>query len=226
MVLVASGALAAQLFGGTSAGAVSKKPTKKKVATTQPAAGKVCTKVGARAPGTSLDCVKVGKALQWQRRGSKLNPFHLNEVGEYTAYEGNRYRLKVTGIATLTVEDIKPGGTGKYPIPAGFVPVKVGAELTYLGPKESNDLPASITALVLVDANGRKFETYAGDDKAGGECSQFGEVDQNNTRHLDKDSPLTSGLCVVVPATSVGPLLLLNLSWLNEPNGIWFKTTA
>jgi hypothetical protein len=223
--------LAAQLSAGTSASAAtakkkSKTTTTKKKASTAPAPGKVCSPAGVRAPGTSLDCVKVGGGLQWQLRGTRSNPFQFNEVGEYTAYEGNRYRLKVTGMTVLTVEDIKPGGPGKYPIPSGFVPVQVIGELTYLGPKDTNDLPASITALVLVDANGKKYDTYAGDDKAGGECSQFGDVDQNHTRSLAKDDPHITPLCVVVPSASIGPSLLLNLNWINEPNGIWFKTSA
>ena len=190
------------------------------------APGKPCPQVGTTDAGTGLDCVQVGTSKLWEVRGTKANPFRLNDTGKYTAYEGNQYTLKLTGITALTPADIKPGGTGKYPIPTGAVPVRIGAELTYVGPKDSNDLPASVKSLVAVDSAGKKYETYAGDDKAGGgECSQFGDVDSNGTRALVKGTPLTSGLCVVVPASAVGPTLLVNLNWINDPSGIWFKTT-
>ncbi len=222
--------LAAQVSGSSALAAAAKKKSKttttRKKTSAAPAPGRACSPAGVRAPGTTLDCVKVASGLQWQPRGARSNPFRFNEVGEYTAYDSNRYRIKVTGMTVLTVEEIKPGGVGKYAIPAGYVPVQVIGELTYLGPKDTNDLPASITSLVLVDASGKKFDTYAGDDKAGGECSQFGDVDQNHTRSLARDDPHTTPLCVVVPSASIGPSLLLNLSWVNEPNGIWFKTSV
>ena len=213
------------LIGGPASGATKKK-AKAVVKATVPAAGKACSPIGAAAAGTNLDCVTVGKALQWQPRGSRVNPFHLNDGAEYVAYEGNRYRLKIASLTVLTPADIKPGGQGKYPIPTGMTPVRVDAELTYLGPKDSNNLPASITYLVLVDASGRKFDTYAGDDKSGGECSQFGEFPPNRTSDLTTAAPLTTGICVVLPAASVGPTLPVNLSWLNDKTGIWFKTSA
>lgn len=136
------------LIGGPASGAT-KKTVKAVVKATVPAAGKACLAIGAAAAGTNLDCVTVGKALQWQPRGSRVNPFHLNDGAEYVAYEGNRYRLKIASLTVLTPADIKPGGQGKYPIPTGMTPVRVDAELTYLGPKDSNNLPASITYLVF-----------------------------------------------------------------------------
>jgi hypothetical protein len=201
-----------------------KKPAAAKAIAIAP--GKPCPAVGTTNAASGLDCVQVGGAKLWEQRGTKVNPFRLNDVGSYTAYEGNRYTLKVTGITTLAPADIVPGGTGKYAMPAGSVPVRVAAELTYLGPNDTNDLPASITSLVFVDASGKKYDTYAGDDKAGGgECSQFGDVPGNGTRNLAKGAPLLS-LCVVLPSSSVGPKLLVNLSWLSEPAGIWFRTTV
>jgi hypothetical protein len=205
------------------------KTKKKKTAAAKAAIapGKPCPAVGTTNAASGLDCVQVGGAKLWEQRGTKVNPFRLNDVGGYTAYEGNQYTLKVTGITTLAPADIVPGGSGKYAMPAGSVPVRVAVELTYLGPKDANDLPASITSLVLVDASGKKYDTYAGDDKAGGgECSQFGDVPGNGTRNLAKGAPLLTGLCVVLPSSSVGPKLLVNLSWLSEPAGIWFRTTA
>jgi len=222
-------AAVALLSVATPAAGAATKAKKKTPVTKAPAIapGKPCTAVGTTNAPTGLDCVQVGGAKLWEPRGVKVNPFRLNDVGRYTAYEGNQYTLKITGITTLTPGDISPGGSGKYPMPAGAVPVRVAAELTYLGPKDTNDLPASITNLVLVDAAGRKYDTYAGDDKAGGgECSQFGEVPTNGTRNLARNTPLTTGLCVVLPAASIGPSLLVNLNWLDQPAGIWFKTTA
>ena len=218
-------ALAMAIAPGAGAATKAKKKTP---VTKAPAVapGKPCATVGKTDAGSGLDCVQVDGAKLWEVRGTKVNPFHLNDVGKYTAYEGNQYTLKITGITTLTPADIKPGGSGKYPTPLGAVPVRIAAELTYLGPKDSNDLPASVTELAVVDAAGKKYATYAGDDKAGGgECSQFGDIADNGTRGLVKGTPITSGLCVVVPASAVGPTLLVNLNWINDPTGIWFKTT-
>jgi hypothetical protein len=227
---ITSVAVAAVIVLTATPGVNATTKTKKKVPTTKAPAiapGKPCSSVGTTNAPTGLDCVQVGGAKLWEPRGIKVNPFRLNDNAKYTAYEGNQYSLKITGITTLTPADINPGGTGKYAMPAGAVPVRVGAELTYLGPKDTNDLPASITDLVLVDASGKKYDTYAGDDVAGGgECSQFGDVAGNGTRTLSKGAPLTTGLCVVLPATSVGPKLLVNLNWLEDLTGIWFKTTA
>ena len=83
------------------------------------APGKPCPKVGTTDASTGLDCVQVGGSKLWEARGTKVNPFQLNDTGKYTAYEGNQYTLKITGITTLTPADIKPGGTGKYPMPGG-----------------------------------------------------------------------------------------------------------
>lgn len=228
--IIRSVAVAVALVLGAAPGVGAAAKTKKKPPATKAPAiapGKPCTAVGTTNAPTGLDCVQVGAAKLWEPRGVKVNPFRLNDVGRYTAYEGNQYSLKITGITTLAPADIVPGGSGKYAMPAGTVPVRVGAELTYLGPRDVNDLPASITSLVLVDASGKKYETYAGDDKAGGgECSQFGDVPSNGSRNLAKGAPLITGFCVVLPAASVGPKLLVNLNWLNEPAGIWFKTSA
>ncbi len=212
--------------GSTNAAAATKKKKVTTPAKPVVAPGKPCSKIGERAAGTNLDCVKVGSAAQWQSYGSKLNPIKLNDAAEYSSYEKNRYRLKITGITQLTAADIKQGGDGKYAIPVGMSPVSIGAELTYLGPEERNDLPALLTDLVSVDGAGRKYDTYAGDDKDGGECSQFGDVPSNNTRNLVRGTPLTSGFCIVM---KTGPLtsVLINISSEsnNDPGGLWFKTT-
>lgn len=214
------------LIGGPASGAT-KKTVKAVVKATVPAAGKACLAIGAAAAGTNLDCVTVGKALQWQPRGSRVNPFHLNDGAEYVAYEGNRYRLKICESDGIDAGRYQAGRTGEVPDSHGndSGPRRCG---TYLSWTKGLQQSAGIDHLpcLLVDASGRKFDTYAGDDKSGGECSQFGEFPPNRTSDLMTGAPLTTGICVVLPAASVGPTLPVNLSWLNDKTGIWFKTSA
>jgi hypothetical protein len=60
------------------AAAAAKKTTNEPVAVT----GAACSPKGARDPGTALDCVAIGKGLQWQPKGSRANPLLIGEAGE------------------------------------------------------------------------------------------------------------------------------------------------
>ncbi|MCX7055170.1 MAG: hypothetical protein NTU56_13380 [Proteobacteria bacterium] len=112
------------------AGAAAKKTTNEPVAVT----GKACSPKGARDPGTALDCVAVGKGLQWQPKGSRANPLLIGEAGEIQIYDAplNRYRFKVLSVKTDATADV-PLDPGKKPVPADVRFVMISAELTFLG---------------------------------------------------------------------------------------------
>lgn len=220
-------AVIATLMVHVAAEAAAKKKTKtpatKAAAKTAPAAGKVCTPAGAQAAGTNLDCVAVGKALQWQPRGTRVNPYRLNDVADYTAYQGDKYRLKITGSAPRPPAEIGAPADGRPPIPTGSAPLQIGAELTYLGANPAGDPPARLTTIEVVDAANAKYGLYG--DK---ECTQYGSTLATTIglRSLVKDTPATEGFCVIVPTASVGPNLLIHFYWIDDQNGIWFKTSA
>lgn len=76
--------LAALLFAALLLASPSATAAKKVVKSKVPAAGGPCAPVGARASGSALMCVSVGSRLQWQPKGSKLNPFRVGETFEWT----------------------------------------------------------------------------------------------------------------------------------------------
>lgn len=75
----------------------------------------------------------------------------------------------------------------------GAVPVRIAAEITYVGPKDSNDLPASVTSLIALDSAGKKYETYAGDDKAGG--GGLSRHPGRETPYVDLDAMVEEIMC-------------------------------
>ena len=91
----------------SSASAATKK-TKPKT----PVAGGVCSPLGARAAGTSLDCVKVGTKLQWQPKGSKLNPFKLGESFQWTQSSNGTAAGALISTRRLTVTGYLPDASG------------------------------------------------------------------------------------------------------------------
>jgi hypothetical protein len=215
LVALASTARVEAAFPGKA-----KKPTTSKKSAI--AAGKPCSLLGATAAGTNLDCVKIGKALQWQPRGSRINPFHLNDVAEYSSYETDRYRLKVTGTSALTAADIGAPDPNRPPIPAGSTPHRINAELTYLGPREVADPAANLSSYEVVDANDKKYGLYADQN-----CSQYTSkvLEEISLRAAPANTPQTTGFCVVVPSASI-PTLLVHVFWIANREGLWFKTVA
>ena len=84
---------------GAHAGVVTAaKKTRKTVAKVViPKPGTLCPTRAATFPGTSLDCVDVpARGLQWQYRGTLLNPFRLGEPAEVWSIEGSRFRMTLT----------------------------------------------------------------------------------------------------------------------------------
>ena len=84
---------------GAHAGVVTvAKKTRRTVAkVVVPKPGTLCPVRAATFPGTSLDCVDVpARGLQWQYRGTLLNPFRRGEPAEVWSIEGSRFRMTLT----------------------------------------------------------------------------------------------------------------------------------
>jgi hypothetical protein len=98
------------LLASPTASAVTKKkaPAKAKPAV----AGGTCSPVGARAPGTSLDCVKVGTKLQWQPKGSKLNPYLVGESFAWTQSSNLQNPGALISSRTISVVEYLPDASG------------------------------------------------------------------------------------------------------------------
>ena len=62
-----------------------------------PKPGTLCPVRATTFRGTLLDCVDVpAQGLQWQYRGTMLNPFRLGETAEVWSIEGSRFRMTLT----------------------------------------------------------------------------------------------------------------------------------
>jgi hypothetical protein len=210
----------------TAASMAKKKKSAPVASKTLIAAGKPCPTIGASGGATApgLDCVRVGTALQWQPRGSRFNPFHLNEPAEYNSYEQDRYRFVATGTSMLTAADIGAPDPNRKQIPAGSGPIRIGASLTYLGPRPTADPAANLSSYEVVDGagSGTKFGLYA--DAA---CSEYSskQIDSISLRVAPVNVEQAAGFCVVVPSASMTPALLVHVFWIDNREGLWFKTT-
>ncbi len=209
------------LAGGlvTPVGAAAKKPAKKKPVTA--VAGKTCTPKGARAPGTNLDCVAVGKVLQWQPKGSRANPLDIGEAGEIQIYDTppSRYRFTVLSAKPDATADVTLD-PNKKPVPAGVRFVSVSAELTFLGDGASAD-PATVGYWEFVDSKDTAYGFYGG-----AECDQYGSiVSALSLRKAELNVPSTGVLCAAVPVGSINSTLLLRVRGLSG-KAIWYRPIA
>lgn len=85
-----------------------KKVAKPKV----PVVGGTCSPLGAHAAGTSLDCVKNGSKLQWQPKGSKLNPFKIGETFEWTQSSNMNNPGALISTRRISVVEYLPDASG------------------------------------------------------------------------------------------------------------------
>ena len=196
------------------AGAAAKKTTNVPVAVT----GAACSPQGARDPGTALDCVAVGKGLQWQPKGSRANPLLIGEAGEIQIYDAppNRYRFKVLSVKADATADV-PLDPGKKPVPADVRFVMISAELTFLGDGAVGD-PSVYGYWELVDAKDKAYGLY-GDS----ECEQYGTTPSPlSLRNAALNAPSSGNLCGAVAVASIGPTLLLRVRGLSG-KAIWFR---
>lgn len=190
-----------------------------------PAAGGVCTELNQNAPGTNLDCVEVGKGLQWQPRGTRVNPFHLGDFGSFSDARPVQYQLRVTIEAKqIDPADIHPDEAGRKPIPSGSIPVKFTVEITNLGTTAADPV-AQLVDFKLIDSAGNVRGLY-GDQ----ECDQFGTglSDRLSLRNLNPGVN-TGALCIVMPSAQLDNKLLLQVipSILDaKVRQLWFRTSA
>jgi hypothetical protein len=205
-------------YVSTPVQAAAKKP--KKAAKVVIAAGKPCTPLGAHAANTNLDCVTVGKGLQWQVLGSRLNPVPVGTPAEYSVYTDpvNRYRLRIVSVTPNATAQVIPDPR-RPPIPAGSQAVMIAAELTFLGDGEVGD-PQSKAGYSLVDPADHSFGLYA--DQA---CDEFGmPPNPLSLRNAPLNQTQQANLCAVVPDSSAATALLFHVRSPFTNLDIWFKT--
>ena len=225
---VALGALlaAACVWGPAGpAGAATKKATKK-TAKVSIAAGKPCPTLDQSAPGTGLDCVLVGKALQWQPRGTKVNPFRVGDVGAFaTKARVINYQVKVTGPPKmLDATAIAAPDPNRAAIPAGSAPFQFPAEINNLGP-DVGDPPAALTDFTLVDRAGVAYALYSGAECATYTTSAGALAAIEGAIHLRNIAVgvNTGAFCAVLPTTTVDAKLYLRIKVLDGAD-LWFRT--
>lgn len=100
-----------------------------------PATGRPCPSLGATAHAgrVRFDCVKVGSALQWHPRGSRLNPLDFEEKAT-VGPSSSRWELTVFDVEDdFTAEALTPDSRNQPPAP-GSQYVGVFVRMTYLGP--------------------------------------------------------------------------------------------
>lgn len=72
---------------------------------------RACAPLGARAPGTSLDCVNVGSKTLWEPKGSKLDPYRPGETFEWTQSTNGNEAGADTATKRIVVRDYLPDAT-------------------------------------------------------------------------------------------------------------------
>ena len=85
---------------------------KKTVKAKRPTLGGVCSPLGATVTGTALTCVRVGAKLQWQSKGSKLNPYRFGENFEWTQSSNGTNPGALISTRRLTVVEYLPDASG------------------------------------------------------------------------------------------------------------------
>jgi hypothetical protein len=206
------------LVGATPASAVTKK-------TVPPRAGAACTKLGTRAPGTTLDCVAVGTKKQWQPKGSKLNPFLPGEAFEWTQSSNgtapgalvSARRIVVTGYLAdasqwvSSFPDNQPDDIFKQ-IPDG---------------SGVRGVQATVTMVSATDASSSRLGSlttfWLGDDKAAGCCTEglleWGiRPDAAIVANFDiaPGTSVTGTMLFNVTDAAVGKRPLMRLAWLDQ----------
>lgn len=223
---------------GTSAEAA----TKKKSPTTKargPVAGGTCTPLGGRAPGSALDCVKVGSKLQWQPRGSKVNPFRVGDSFFRTQSSNKRNAGALISARTITVTEYLPDASGWVSQWADAQPNDIfdAAKGTAV-----RGVRVNYTLVDATDESSRSFGSlttlWLGEDREAGCCTQGilqwganppAEAIDAYTRLVDGQSK--SGVIVFArPDEALGARPLLRLSWNNADTGansaVYFELIA
>jgi hypothetical protein len=190
---------------------------------TKPSAGAACPTAGRRAPGTNLDCIKVGTKRQWQPRGSKLNPVPPNEPYEWTNLGttkpiGATRRLVITGYSADASEwvssfaDFNPDAV----FDAAKGKLVRSVNVTYTVVSAENDASRTIGA-------GNSF--WLGDERLAGCCTdgllRFGQpVPETLVPETALSDGASASLTMLFAATNeeLGRRPLMRISWKSEAN--------
>lgn len=194
-----------------------------------PAEGVACEVLGARAEGTSLDCVATPVGQTWRTKGTRLNPFRIGETATIQRYVGAKwtpsYTVTVTGgnpdataDVTLTKATIDKGR-----VPAGWRATTAGVVITHIGRKPA---PSAGLQSFFVDAADTAYPLYA--YKRGEiDCSGPYGTQINEAKLTQNNGTITGNVCTFVSATSINSSLLMRLSPTSTKRGekreTWFS---
>jgi hypothetical protein len=208
------------------ADAAPKKKTSSK--SNAPVAGAACSTLAARAAGLNLDCVKVGTKLQWQPRGTKVNPFRVGETFAWTQSSNQRKPGALISARTITVTEYLPDASVWVSQWADSQPKDIFDAAKGLAVRGVRVIYTLVNA---TDASSRNFGSlttvWLGDDRDAGCCSQGSLQWGSNppAEAIDAYTSLSDGQSrngVIVFARSdetLGPRPLLRLSWNNADTG-------
>lgn len=199
-----------------------KKTTKPKIGV-----GLACKPLGAKAAGTNLDCVRNGTKLQWQPKGSKLNPYRLGETFEWTQSSNFNNPGALVSTRRLTINEFLPDASGwisSYPDnqPNDVFDAAKGVRL--------RGVRMTYTLVSATDASSRNFGSlttlWLGDDRAAGCCTQ-GTIQWGLTpaeaidayTRLDDGQSRTGVAVFAVAEEALGKRPLLRVAWLDVRTG-------
>ncbi len=224
---------AAALLGSPSAMAA-----KKVVKPRLPAAGGVCSPVGARASGTALTCVRVGAKLQWQPKGSKLNPYQLGENFEWTQSTNGTNPGALISVRRLAVIEYLPDASGWVSAHTSNQEEDIFAKANG---RTVRGVKVIYTLVSATDASSRALGSlstfWLGDDRDAGCCTDgvinwTGTPDDAVDAYLSLDDGATrTGIMVFARADEqLGAKPLLRLAWddvrTTRQSYVYFALTA
>lgn len=128
-------ATAGLLAGGVPADAAVKKKATTTKAPKGPVANAACSPLGQTArtaAGARFDCVHVGAKLQWQPRGSRLNPLGWGETA-LVVTEYAKWNITVTSVENDVTAAVLAPDARNVPPRAGAQYVGLHLHLTYVG---------------------------------------------------------------------------------------------
>ena len=191
-----------------------------------PKDGDACTKLGAHAKGTALDCVASDGAMKWRTKGTRPNPYLFGETAVIRSRHGQPiWRLTVNSANRDAAADFTrdPKKRGKI-MPPGSKFVTANVDLSFLQGL-SHTLPASAW-WDIVDPSDTNYTLYA---FRGGEidCKSFGTIANALDMTQGKGPPISGNLCAVLPEAAAQQELLLRVQAKfnnkREPYTTWFR---
>jgi hypothetical protein len=206
----------------TQTAAAAKKTTKPKIGP-----GLVCKPLGAHAAGTSLDCVRNGSKLQWQPKGSKLNPYRVGETFEWTQSSDLNNPGALISTCRLTVSEFLPDASGWI---SGFPDNQPQDVFNAANGARVRGIRMTYTLVSATDASSRNFGSlttlWLGDDRAAGCCTQ-GTLQWGNPpleaidayTRLDDGQSRTGVAVFAVAEEALGKRPLLRVAWLDVRSG-------